>query len=103
MRKIEAIIKPQALHAVMSALGPASPDEILISEVQGMGRHRGGHAFYRGAAYVIDTFAKLRIELVVPDERVDEFVSLLCRVARTRGQGNGKVFVAEVLDVNGGP
>jgi nitrogen regulatory protein PII len=103
MKKIEAIIKPQALHAVMTALSGTKLGEVIIAEVQGRDRHGGGHEFYRGAAYIIDTFNKLRIELLVPDERVDEIVSLLCRAARTRSRGNGKVFVAEVLDLNGGP
>jgi nitrogen regulatory protein P-II 2 len=98
MRKIEAIIKPEALGAVVSALSAAGLDDLTISAVQGRGRHPGDRQFYRGAVYPIDTFAKLRIELAVGDERVDEVVSLLCRVARTRGLGNGKVLVTPVLD-----
>jgi nitrogen regulatory protein P-II 1 len=96
MKKVEAIIKPQTLMTVVKALGRAGLDDVTVSEVQGRGRHRGGSEIYRGAVYAIDTFAKLRIELLVPDERVDEVLSLFCRVARTRGVGNGKVLVAAV-------
>jgi nitrogen regulatory protein PII len=98
MKKIEAIIRPQRLLAVSEALRTAGIAEVTISEVQGRGRHRGGSEFYRGAVYAIDIFVKLRVELVVGDERVDEIVSLFCRVARARGVGNGKVLVASVTD-----
>jgi nitrogen regulatory protein PII len=94
MRKIEATIKPQALGAVMRALDAAMLGDVTISRVWGKGRHRGWKTIYRGAEYEIDTVARLRIELIVPDDRVDEILSLLCRTARTRGLGNGKVFVA---------
>ena len=83
----------------MKALAGAGFAEVTVSEVQGKGRYQGGSEFYRGAVYVSDTLVKLRIELVVPDERVDEVVSLFCRVARARGVGNGKVLVASVMDV----
>jgi nitrogen regulatory protein PII len=99
LKKIEAIIRPQTLGAVMKALAGAGFAEVTVSEVQGKGRHQGGSEFYRGAVYVSDTLVKLHIELVVPDERVDEVVSLFCRVARARGVGNGKVLVASVMDV----
>jgi nitrogen regulatory protein P-II 1 len=100
MRKIEAIIKPQALGAVMTALDAAMLGDVTISQVWGKGRHRGWKTVYRGAVYEIDTVAKLRIELIVPDDRVDEVLSLLCRAARTRGLGNGKVFVAAAWDTS---
>jgi nitrogen regulatory protein P-II 1 len=103
MKKIEAIIKPHALGAVTKALGVAGVGDVTVSEAQGRGRHRGGTEIYRGAVYAIETFAKVRIEVVVPDERVDEIVSLLCRTASTRGLGNGKVLVAAVTDTAAGP
>ena len=96
MKRIEAIIKPHALGAVLKALRAATGTEVLVSQVLGMGRHREGRAFYRGAVHVIDTFPKLRVELTVEDGSVDTIVSLLCRAGRSRGVGNGKVFVGEL-------
>jgi len=100
MRKIEAIIKPQALGAVMTALDAVGLGDVTISQVWGKGRHRGWRTIYRGAEYEIDTVARLRIELIVPDDRVDEVLSLLCRAARTRGLANGKVFVAPAWETS---
>jgi nitrogen regulatory protein PII len=99
MKRIEAIIKPRALGDVLRALETAACGEVLVSQVQGMGRHREGRAFYRGAVHVIDTFPKLRVELAVEDHRVDEILTLFCRVGRSRGMGNGKVLVGDLDEV----
>lgn len=98
LRKIEAIVKPPTLRVLIAGLTAAGLEEIFVSEVWGIGRHRGRTMYYRGDVQTIDAFAKLRLEVVVPDERVDEVVSLLCRLGRTRGPGNGKVFVLGVLE-----
>lgn len=99
MKRIEAVIKPQVFSEVFAALRAAALDEVLVSQVLGRGRHRDGRAYYRGIVQVIDTFPKLKVEIAVPDDRVDEIVSLICRVGRTRGRGNGKVFVADLDDM----
>lgn len=98
MKKIEAIIKPFKLDDVREALSELGVQGMTISEVKGFGRQKGHTELYRGAEYVVDFLPKTRIELVVPDERVDELVQAIVKAAATGKIGDGKVFIMDVLE-----
>jgi nitrogen regulatory protein P-II 1 len=71
---------------------------MTISEVRGHGRQKGHTEVYRGAEYKVDLIPKVRIELVVPDSRLDEVVGVLSKAARTGKIGDGKIFVFPIDD-----
>jgi nitrogen regulatory protein PII len=96
MKKIEAIIKPFKLEEVKEALEEAGVAGMTVIEVKGFGRQKGHTEIYRGSEYTVDFLPKVKIELVVPDERVDAAVAAIVKSARTGKIGDGKVFVAPV-------
>ena len=98
MKKIEAIIKPFKLDEVKEALSREGVAGMTISEVKGFGRQRGHSELYRGAEYVVDFLPKVKIELLVDDERV-AIISEAIRQAATTGRiGDGKIFIVDVDD-----
>ena len=96
IQKIEAIIKPFQLEAVKSALGELGFDGLTVSEVKGFGRQKGHTELYRGAEYVVDFLPKLKLELVLPEERVEGAVKAISEAAWTGKIGDGKIFVLPV-------
>jgi nitrogen regulatory protein P-II 1 len=98
MKKIEAIIQPHKLEEVKEALKAIGVDGMTISEVRGHGRQKGHKEVYRGMEYQVDLLPKVKIELVVPDRRLDEITRSLVSAARTGKIGDGKVFVFDVAD-----
>ena len=96
MKKIEAIIKPFKLDEVKTALHGVGIQGLTVTEVKGFGRQKGHTEIYRGAEYVVDFLPKMRIELVLPDERVDEAVAAIVKTARTGKIGDGKIFILPV-------
>src|SRR6185312_6828870 len=98
MKKIEAIIQPHKLDEVKDALIAIGVDGMTISEVRGHGRQKGHKEVYRGMEYEIDLLPKVKVELVVPDARLDEIARALVAAARTGKIGDGKVFVFDVAD-----
>ena len=98
MKKIEAIIQPHKLDEVKEALKAIGVDGMTISEVRGHGRQKGHKEVYRGMEYEIDLLPKVKVELVVPDSRLDEITRSLVSAARTGKIGDGKVFVFDVAD-----
>ena len=98
MKKIEAIIQPYKLEQVKDALKGIHADGITVSEVRGHGRQKGHTEVYRGQEYSIEFLPKVKLELVVPDERLDEIVSSLSTAARSGKIGDGKIFVSSVED-----
>jgi nitrogen regulatory protein P-II 1 len=98
MKKIDAVIQPHKLDDVKEALIAIGIDGMTISEVRGHGRQKGHTEVYRGAEYVVDLIPKVRLELVVPDSRIDEIVGVIGRAARTGKIGDGKIFVFTVED-----
>jgi nitrogen regulatory protein P-II 1 len=98
VKKIEAIIQPFKLDEVKGALLDLGVDGMTISEVRGHGRQKGHTEVYRGQEYNIDLLPKLKIELVVAEERFDAIVQALGAAARTGKIGDGKIFVTDVLD-----
>ncbi len=98
MKKIEAIIKPFKLDEVKEALTGAGIVGMTVSEVRGFGRQKGHTERYRGGEYTIDFLPKVKVEVVVPDDRVDTVVSVICNIAKTGTIGDGKVFVSGLED-----
>ncbi len=99
MKKIEAIIKPFKLDDVREALTEAGASGLTVTEVKGFGRQKGHTELYRGAEYVVDFLPKVKIEVVVPDDRVDRCVEAILNGARTGKIGDGKIFVYPVEQV----
>ena len=99
MKKIEAIIKPFKLDDVKDALNGLGIKGMPISEVKGYGRQKGHTEVYRGAEYVIDFLPKLKIEIVVGTDQVDEVVDAIVGAAKTGKIGDGKIFVLPVESV----
>ena len=96
MKKIEAIIKPFKLEEVKDALGEIGIEGMTVTEVKGFGRQKGHTEIYRGSEYTVDFLPKIKIELVLVDEKLDEAVGAIVRTAKTGKIGDGKVFVSMV-------
>lgn len=96
LKKIEAIIKPFKLDDVKEKLTESGIRGITISEVKGFGRQKGHTELYRGAEYVIDFIPKIKIEIVLPDNLVDDAVNIIMESAKTGRIGDGKIFVTPV-------
>jgi nitrogen regulatory protein P-II 1 len=99
MKKIEAIIKPFKLDDVKEALNGVGVQGVTITEVRGFGRQKGHTELYRGAEYVVDFLPKVKIEVVVENEQVDEVIEAIQQAARTGRIGDGKIFVIPVENV----
>ncbi|MBU6398954.1 MAG: P-II family nitrogen regulator [Verrucomicrobia bacterium] len=98
MKKIEAIIKPFKLEEVKDALGDVGIEGMTVSEIKGFGRQKGHTEIYRGSEYTVDFLPKIKIELVLPDARVEAAVEAIVKSAKTGKIGDGKVFVLPVED-----
>jgi nitrogen regulatory protein P-II 1 len=98
MKKIEAIIQPHKLEDVKEALKGIGIDGMTISEVRGHGRQKGHKEVYRGMEYQVDLLPKVKIEMVVADERSAEVIETVVRSARSGKIGDGKVFVYDVAE-----
>ena len=98
MKKIEAIIQPFKLEQVKEALKAIGVDGMTITEVRGHGRQKGHTEVYRGMEYKVDFLPKVKIEMVVTDQREEEVVRALVESARSGKIGDGKIFVFEVAD-----
>lgn len=96
MRKIEAIIKPFKLDDVKDGLNEIGIKGMTISEVKGYGRQKGHTEIYRGAEYVVDFIPKVKIEIVVPADSVDQVVDKIRESANTGKIGDGKIFVLPI-------
>ena len=99
MKKIEAIIKPFKLDEVKEALAKEGVQGMTVSEVKGFGRQKGHTELYRGAEYVVDFLPKIKIELLLEDERARRASELIESIARTSRIGDGKIFILPVDDV----
>jgi nitrogen regulatory protein P-II 1 len=96
MRKIEAIIKPFKLDDVKDALNSIGITGMTISEVKGYGRQKGHTEIYRGAEYIVDFIPKVKIEIVVAADQVDQVVDKIRMAANTGKIGDGKIFVLPI-------
>ncbi|MCO6045702.1 P-II family nitrogen regulator [Aeoliella sp. ICT_H6.2] len=98
MKKIEAIVRHYKLEDVKNALAEMGVVGMTITEVRGFGRQKGHTEMYRGTEYAVDFVPKVKIEIVVDDERVQPAVDTVLRSAQTGQIGDGKIFVSDLLD-----
>jgi len=96
VKKIEAIIKPFKLDDVREALSEIGVAGMTATEVRGFGRQKGHTELYRGAEYVVDFLPKIKIEVIIDQDRVDSCVEAIVNAARTGKIGDGKIFVTSV-------
>ncbi len=99
MKKVEAIIRPFKLDEVKIALVNAGVVGMTVSEVRGFGRQKGQTERYRGSEYTVEFLQKLKIEIVVEEDQVDEVVDKIITAARTGEIGDGKIFVSPVDEI----
>jgi nitrogen regulatory protein P-II 1 len=96
MQLVTAIVKPHMLDAVKDALKGAGVQGITVSEVKGFGRQGGHTETYRGTEYQIDFVPKVRLEVVVDDDLLDQVVDVIAESARTGKIGDGKIWITPV-------
>ena len=99
MKKIEAIIKPFKVDEVKDELNKIGVLGLTVSEVKGYGRQKGHTELYRGAEYAVDLLPKIKIELIIPDDIVDEVIEVIKAKAHTGRIGDGKIFISSVDEV----
>ena len=99
MKMVTAIIKPYKVDEVRAALAEVGVQGVTVTEVKGFGRQKGHTELYRGAEYVVDFLPKVRLEIAVPDERVDAVIDAIAASARTGKIGDGKIFVTTLGSV----
>ena len=99
MKKIEAIVKPFKLEEVKEALAEIGIEGMTVTEVKGFGRQKGQTEIYRGSEYAVDFLPKIKIEIVLGDEKLDNAVEAITKTARTGKIGDGKIFVLPVEEV----
>lgn len=99
MKLVTAIVKPFKLDDVREALSEAGVAGMTVTEVKGFGRQKGHTELYRGAEYVVDFLPKIKIEVAVPEDRVEHVVEAIIRVANTGKIGDGKIFVINLDQV----
>jgi len=99
MKKIEAIIKPFKLEEVKEALSQLGVNGLTVSEVKGFGRQKGHTELYRGAEYTVDFLPKIKIEVVLEADLVEQAITKITEAAATGKIGDGKIFVSSVEEV----
>jgi nitrogen regulatory protein P-II 2 len=99
MKLITAIIKPFKLDDVREAIGEIGVHGITVTEVKGFGRQRGHTELYRGAEYVVDFLPKVKLEIAVADQLLDQALEAIVNAARTGKIGDGKIFVSDLKEV----
>jgi nitrogen regulatory protein P-II 1 len=96
MKKIEAIIKPFKLNDVKDALHELGLQGMTVTEVKGFGRQKGHTEIYRGSEYTVDFLPKVKVEVVLADNQVQQAIEAIIKTARTGKIGDGKVFVTSM-------
>jgi len=99
MKMVSAVIKHFKLDSVRDALVKAGIEGMTILEVKGFGKQKGHVEVYRGAKYEVNLLPKVKVEVAVRDERVDEILGVIVNAARTGEIGDGKIFVHDLTDV----
>lgn len=98
MKKVEAIIKPFKLEEVKEALANVGIQGLTVTEVKGFGRQKGHKELYRGAEYVVEFLPKVKLEIIVTDDKIQSVVEAIVKAASTGRIGDGKIFVSKVED-----
>lgn len=96
MKKIEAIVRPEVIEDVKNALFAANIEGMTISQVQGAGNQHGWTEFYRGTEVLVQMRAKVKVEIVLPDEEIQPTIDIILGAAKTGEVGDGKIFVFPV-------
>ena len=96
MKKVEAIIKPFKLEEVKEAIAEVGVQGLTVTEVKGFGRQKGHKELYRGAEYVVEFLPKVKLEIVVTDEKLKDVVEAITKAASTGRTGDGKIFVSPI-------
>ena len=96
MKLLKAIVRPNKVDDVKDALAKNNISGMTVTEVRGHGRQRGHSAVYRGSEYEVSLLPKMEIEVVVPDDRVDDAITAIMAAAKTGEIGDGRVFVIPV-------
>ena len=99
MKKIEAIIRPFKLEDVKIALVNSGIVGMTVSEVRGFGRQKGQVERYRGSEFTVEFLQKLKVEVVVEEEKVNSVIDAIAEAAKTGEIGDGKIFVTNLVDV----
>ena len=98
MKKIEAIVRHFKLEDVKNALIEKGITGMTITEVRGFGRQKGHTEMYRGTEYAVDFVPKVKVEIVIDDDRLQKVIDTLLKSAQTGQIGDGKIFVSELVD-----
>src|SRR5881397_3349292 len=99
MKRIDAIIKPFKLDEVKEVLAKVGITGMTVEEVKGFGRQKGHTELYRGAEYSVDFLPKVKIQVLVPDDKAAKVVEVIAESAKTGKIGDGKIFVSNVEEV----
>ncbi len=99
MKLVSAIIKPFKLDEVREALAAVGVQGITVTEVKGFGRQKGHTELYRGAEYVVDFLPKVKVEVAIRDDMLDQVIETIEKSASTGKIGDGKIFVLDVEQV----
>jgi nitrogen regulatory protein PII len=99
MKMVVAVIKHFKLDDVKDALTPAGINGMTITEVKGFGRQKGHIEIYRGTSYEVRFLPKLKIEIAISDEKLEEIVTIIQKAAYTGEIGDGKIFIYDLKDV----
>ena len=98
MKKIEAIVRPEQIEILKDALLKAKINGITINQVFGCGNQYGWSEYHRGTEIFMNTLPKVEFKIVVPDERLEEIISIITQNTKTGEVGDGKIIVTEVID-----
>ena len=99
MKLVTAIIKPFKLDEVREALSAIGVQGVTVTEVKGFGRQKGHTELYRGAEYVVDFLPKVKVEVAIKTEMLDQIIEVIEKAANTGKIGDGKIFVSELEKV----
>lgn len=99
MKRVVAIVRPEKMESLKEALFEANISGMTISQVNGCGKQHGWKEYYRGTEVLLNMVPKVRFELIVEDDEVDDLIDLICKTAQTGEVGDGKVFVSPIEDV----
>lgn len=99
MKLVTAVIKPFKLDDVREALSDIGVQGITVTEVKGFGRQKGHTELYRGAEYVVDFLPKVKVEIAISDDLVDQVIEAVTKAVNTGKIGDGKIFVTSLEHV----
>ena len=94
MKLVTAVIKPFKLDDVRIALSELGVQGLTVTEIKGFGRQKGHTELYRGAEYIVDFLPKIKLEIAIVDDMVEDIISSICKAAATGKVGDGKIFVS---------